>query len=179
MRRFLAGLMLAVVAAFLALPAAAKTASFSLSPSAVTASGGAAAGLGVEFTGSGTMGFGFTLPRDYRENTPVVVQLMVYDQQGSGPCSFNFSPFRLLQFRNGERAGRSLFGFTAKNGGIFDVNADEGVAIAKLTIKPGGDLPGLRGGDALALLVERDHTLVGDTCGTIAVFGINIKYKLK
>jgi len=177
MPRFLAGLTLAVVAACLALPAAAKTASFSISPSAVIASGGA--GLGVEFTGSGTMGFGFSLPRDYRENTPVVVQLIVYDQQGSGPCSFSFSPFRLLQFRNGERADRSLAGFTAKNGGIFDVDTDEGVAIAKLMIKPGGDLPGLRVGDALALLVERDHTLVGDTCGTIAVFGINIKYKLK
>ncbi len=179
MPRFLAGLTLAVVAAFLALPAAAKTASFSISPSAVFASGGAGAGLGVEFTGSGAFGFGFTLPKDYRDDSAIVVQLVVYDQQAVGPCSFNMSPARLFQFRNGKRADRSLSGFAAKNGGIFDVKLDEGVAIAKLTIKPGGDLAGLKSGDALALSVERDHTLVEDTCQTIAVFGINIKYKLK
>jgi hypothetical protein len=119
--------------------------------------------------------FTFVLPRDYAANKEVNIVIYLSTISASA-CQARFAPFELIRKRPGFAAVSSLNGL---RGGNPLVNfSPEIIRTKTFALLPGGPLAGQKPGDAITLGLGRATDDENDTCASVFVHAIDIRYTI-
>jgi hypothetical protein len=177
----------AVVLALAAGPATAKTKSFSLTAKDMYGSGDAELDTYGRFwrlndTSNGTVSLNFTLPNDYKKNSPAVVLMSLANVGG---CEFDFRGVNIGRFRTGQAwfstAGPGS-GFTKIGQNLETAPASgQTVFTSDFELKPASNNTGFsihKPGDVITLNFHRFGGPSPETCTTeLYVIKAKIKYQ--
>ena len=156
-------------------PATAQpNASFSI-PVAATILGGATLVIGaiaLPASNTTTFAFDFVLPRDYVNDTEVLVVLNL--SADDSPCTLRLVADTMGRRRAPRPVILGLAGLTAPNPNVDFPSAN--VLLRQFSINPGGAMPGQRRGDAITLQLRREGNNAADDCGSVFVGTIDVRY---
>ena len=164
-----------IVSSWSAPATAQPNASFSIPVAATILTGGATLTLGaivLPSSNTTTFAFDFVLPRDYVNDTEVTVVLNL--SADNSPCTLRLAGDTMVRRRSPRAVVLGLAGLTAPNPNVDFPSAN--VLLRQFTINPGGAMPGQRRGDAITLQLRREGNDAADTCGSVFVGTIDVRY---
>ena len=158
-------------------PALAGTGSFGIPLQAITTSFGASfAGDAISLPESGSPSFlfSFVMPRDYVNDQEVRIVLYLATDRDP-PCAARFIPNHFARSRIGLPQVR--FNFSGLSVGSPSVEFPDQAILGKVVrLRPGTAMPGQRRGDAFVVQIYRDADHVSDTCPSVSLQAIDIRY---
>ena len=169
-----------IIAAAVALsagPAFAASASLSYPPEAAALYGPAtklASAVYLPSTGTSGIDLKLVLPLDYDNGKKVEIVLLL-TKHGAPPCTARIVPRALIQYRAGQGPVGDSLGLLGGNP-IVDFPAGDTV-VKKVFAIVRGTAPKRRG-DALKVGIGRQGDDPADTCGTVLVHSIEVRYPL-
>lgn len=135
-------------------------------------------GSGVTFSGSGTgeMRFGFIVPPDHTEGTPIHADI-VYREHTSGACAWYVSTSGLVGPNEhlGDQVSHNGAWFlpgSSSYSGAIDVPSGGSNTFQGTFTWPFTDTPG----KYVQFAVQRNADNVADNCGSVQVVGVQIRY---
>ncbi|HZR79883.1 MAG TPA: hypothetical protein VFD92_02215 [Candidatus Binatia bacterium] len=175
---------IASVAVVLALsfagPAAAGTASFSLTAGALLGDTGATVspgGVVLPNANAPQAFFSFILPRDYAPDTPVTLVVGLHSIATS--CTFVLVPSVVVQRRPGIPIDGEVGVLAEKNGSqVVTAPASSTIPFQKVyVLSTGGTIPGMKKGDQFLIAIVRNPGDPDDTCGNDVYFeSVDVRY---
>jgi hypothetical protein len=161
--------------------AVAGTASFSFGPAGMTKSPETTStffAVGLPGDEPSRFEVAFVVPRDYATDTTIKIAVYIHAAMGT-PCFAVLRSDLLVRQRPGFVYQSSASGATPKNGTeIVTFTAGSQILTKVYTVDPAGAglLADQRAGDGLTIAFFRDTNSASDTCGTVWVTAVDVRY---